>query len=238
MRTEASWEEQQRALKAAKVLADFANLEPDGAEDFREAHPDFVPQAWWDYRPTTPFGLPSPTMQWQINQKFLRDAWLFEFNMELGPFVHLLTSVFDPSKPEPPLFERPHRPAFVAGLDIGYETEDELPYYLAVKWLGGQGWRAKTCLFCGKRFIAEHPKSKFCSFGVTVDEKFNVSMGGTINDIETTCFWAHRKKEKAKNWSENSDRINKRRKQEYRRSRRAKRKQDKLKAAKKKISRR
>ncbi len=53
MRPPASWEEQQRALTAARVLADFANLEPGGIESFRAAHPDFVPQAWWDYRPTT-----------------------------------------------------------------------------------------------------------------------------------------------------------------------------------------
>src|ERR1700686_5190375 len=137
MRTQTSWEDQQRAMDAARVLAEFANLEPEGVESFRTDHPDFVSQAWWDYQPTIPNGSPSPKMQWQINQKFLRDAWLFEFDMELGSYVRLLTSVFDPNNPEPTLFERRHRPAFVAGLDIGYETQDELTYYLAVKWLGG-----------------------------------------------------------------------------------------------------
>jgi hypothetical protein len=211
MKNQASWEDQQQVLGAARVLAEFANLEPDGIGRFRADHPDFVPQAWWDYRPTTPSGAPSPKMQWQINQKFLRDAWLFEFDMELGPYVHLLTSVFDPNDPEPPLFERRHRPAFVAGLDIGYESQDELPYYRAVKWLGGQGWRAKTCRFCGKRLIAESSNTKFCSFGVTVGEEFNIATRG----LQMSCFWAHRKKEKAKNWSKNSERINKRRRQEY-----------------------
>ena len=138
MRTQESWEDQQRVLCAARVLADFANLEPNGIDSFKAAHPDFFPQAWWDYQPTSPNGTPSPKMQWQINQQLLRDAWLFEFVMELGPYVHLLTSVFDPNEPEPPLFERRHRPAFVAGLDLGYEFPDEAPYYLAVKWLGGQ----------------------------------------------------------------------------------------------------
>ena len=189
------------------MLADFANLEPDGVESFRAAHQDFVPQAWWDYQPTAPNGAPSPKMQWQINQKFLRDAWLFEFHMELGPYVHLLTSVFDPNEPEPPLFERRYRPVFVAGLDIGYEREDELPYYLAVKWLGGQGWRAKTCLFCGKRFVAEHSKTKFCSYGEPGDDNWTPN-----------CFQAHRRKYKKEHWSENSDRINKRRRHKYRKA--------------------
>jgi hypothetical protein len=168
-------------------------------------------------------------MQWQINQKFLRDAWLFEFDMELGPYVHLLTSVFDPNNPEPPLFERRHRPAFVAGLDIGYESQDELPYYRAVKWLGGQGWRAKTCLFCGKRFIAESSNTKYCSFGMTVDEDFNITTEG----LQVSCFWAHRKKDKKENWSKHSERVNERRKREYRT---AKKKRER-KSAKKKTTR-
>jgi hypothetical protein len=227
MRTKTSWEDQQRAMTAAKVLADFANLHPDGVERFRAEHETFVPQAWWDYRPTSFDGTPSPKMQWQVNQKILRDAWVFEFDMELGPYVHLLTSVFDPNNPEPALFERRHRPAFVAGLDIGYESQDELPYYLAVKWLGGQGWRAKTCLFCEKRFVAEHPKTKFCSFGVTVDVKdFHIAADG----IQTTCAWAYRKGKKHTWWIEHRERINERRKREYRlekesrRNRHAKRK--------------
>jgi hypothetical protein len=214
MRTQTSWEDQQRAMDAARVLAEFANLEPDGVESFRADHPDFVPQAWWDYRPTSPNGNPSPKMQWQITQGFIRDAWLFEFQLEWTRYVHLLTCVFDPNEAEPPLFERPHRPPFVAGLDLAFQNSQESPYHLAVTWLGGQGWRAKPCLFCGKRFIAEHSKTKFCSFDVMVDKNFNIATHG----LEVSCFWAHRKKEKAKNWSENSDRVNERRRQEYKKT--------------------
>ncbi|HXO33546.1 MAG TPA: hypothetical protein VN901_14435 [Candidatus Acidoferrales bacterium] len=224
MRTNESWEEQQRAIDAARVLAEFANLKPDGVEGFRTAHRDFVPAGWWDYRPTSFNGVPAPTMQWQINQKLLRDAWLFEFDMELNRYVQLLTSVFDPNDPEPSLFERHHRPAFVTGLDIGYELQDQLPYYRAVKWLGGQGWRAKTCLFCGKRFVAEHPKTKFCSFDVTVDKtNFSIAAEG----IKMSCFWAYRNGRKHVWWIEHRERINERRRREYRLekkgSRRAKR---------------
>jgi hypothetical protein len=224
MRTQASWEDQERAMDAARVLAHFANLESDSVKSFRKARPDFVPQAWWDYRPTAFNGTPSLKMQWQMNQKRLRDAWLFEFSMEWIDYVHLLTSVFDPNETEPPLFERHYRPPFVTGLDLAFQSEGESPYHLAVTWLAGHGWRAKTCLFCGKRFIAEHSKTKFCGFGVTVDKGFNIAMQG----LQMSCFWAHRKKYKKEKWSENSGHVNKRRRQEYhlekKRSHRANRK--------------
>jgi len=234
MRTQARWEDQQRAMAAAKVLAAFANLEPDGVQSFRADpdHQDFFPQAWWDYQPTAPDGTPSPQMQWQINQQLVRDAWLFEFDMELNRYVQLLTSVFDPNKPEPPLFERGYRPPFVTGLNLGYEFQDELPYYLAVKWLGGQGWRAETCRFCGRRFVAEHPKSKFCSFGVTVDREFNIAPRG----LQMSCFWANRKRAKHLWWTKYNEAINKQRKQKYRAEKRkehhAKRKNPQKAAAK------
>ncbi len=192
-------------MDAARVLAEFANLEPDGVENFRAAHSDFVPQAWWDYRPTAPNGAPSPQKQWQMTQGLVRDAWLFEFQLEWPRYVHLLTSVFDPNEPEPPLFERHHRPPFVAGLDLAFQNSQESPYHLAVTWLGGQGWRAKMCLMCGKRFVAEHSKTKFCSYGAPAND-----------DWTETCFWLHRQTYKKEHWSENSDRINKRRRRKYR----------------------
>jgi hypothetical protein len=208
VRTKASWEEQQQAIDAAKILAKFANLEPDGVDGFRKDYPTFISQAWWDYRPTLPYApyAPSPKMQWQINQRLLRDAWMFEFHMDLGRYVHLLTSVFDPNEPEPPLTERRIRPAYVAGLDIGYEMEEDLPYYRAVKWLSGHGDHAKTCKECGQRFIGENSNAKFCP-----------PVDGT-----SPCFLASRKRDKDKNWNENKARINEQRRQEYQKSRKAK----------------
>jgi hypothetical protein len=191
-------------MDAARVLAKFANLEPDGVENFRKAHPDFVPQAWWDYRPTAMNGTPLPEMQWQINQKVLRDAWLFEFNLGQYDYVRLLTSVFDPNETYPPLFERRYRPISLTAWDLGDQLQYEPPYYLAVKWLGGQGWRAKTCWFCEKRFVAEHSKTKFCSYGEPGDDNW-----------APNCFQAHRRKYQQEYWDECRDRTNKRRRQEY-----------------------
>jgi hypothetical protein len=198
-------------MDAARVLAKFANLVPDGVQSFRGDHQDFVPQAWWDYQPTAPNGAPLPKKQWQIAQKFLRDAWLFEFDIQLFDYVHLLTSVFNPDDLESALFEKRHRPPFAVGLELGEES----PYHLAVKWLGGHGWQAKTCLFCGKRFVAEHPKTKFCSFNVLVDENFNIGSYG-IEMNEMSCFWAYRNGRKRVWWIEHREHINERRKRKYR----------------------
>src|SRR6266853_2032808 len=98
MRNQASWEEQQRALAAARVLADFANLEPDDVESFKAAHPDFVPPTWWDYRPNALNGTPSPKMQWEIVQLNVRDAWHYQFQKPLLHSMFLLTAVFDPEE--------------------------------------------------------------------------------------------------------------------------------------------
>lgn len=200
MRSQASWEEQQQAIEAAKVLAEFANLEPGDETQFQANHPEFVPQAWWEYPPTDPRGNPLPKKQWQIAQKFVRDAWLFEFQLPLFDYVHLLTAVFNPENIEWSKLSERHRPAFATGLDL----EDEYPYHLAAKWLSGNGWRAKTCWWCKRRFIAEHSRARFCRFGTTVDGN------------ETTCFWAHRKPDQRKNWEANKKRVNKKRRREYR----------------------
>lgn len=226
MRNQASWDEQDKNLRDAKVLAEFANLEPDGVDRFRAAHPDFFPQSWWDYEPTyTGDTNPASTgftlrKQWQITQKFLREAWQSQFEIELYDHLKILQSIFNPDVIPPmnartdPVFggrwtEPVYRPAFADMWDILWDRDQtKPPYYLAIKFLSGNGWRAKTCKWkpCGKRFIAEHSRGKFCSFG-TVDD------GGN----ETTCFWAKRKKDKAENWSDHSKQTNERRRREYRR---------------------
>lgn len=196
---ETEWEIQQRSMAAAKVLAEFANLEPQDVKQFRTDHSGFFPKAWWSYRPTGYDGAPSPKEQWQITQKYLRDAWMFEFDIAtpLFDYVCLLTSVFDPADL---LLEKSYRPPFATGIELG----DNYPYHSAVKWLTGQGgWRARICSFCEKRFLAEHPNGRFCSFGVTVD------------GIGTICSWAYRKGYKSAWWAAHNDGVNEQRRKEY-----------------------
>lgn len=197
------------------MLANFANLEPDGVERFRAAHREFVPQAWWDYQPTDVHGVPLPDKQWQIAQILVREAWRNNFEIPLFEYLNLIASVFNPDYLELSPFGKQHRTPYA---DFNALAEEDMsPFHHAVKWLGGQGWRAKTCLFCGKRFMAEHSKTKFCSYGEAGDDNFTAN-----------CSSAHRRKYKKEYWSENSGHVNERRRQEYhlekKRSRRANRK--------------
>lgn len=197
-----AWENQQQAISRAKILAEFANLQPSDIENFRADHPKFFPERWWDYRAIAYDGTPSPEPQWQRTQRYLWDAWLFEFDIDtpLFDYLRLLTSVFDPADLEEMAPKTKFRPSFAALTEIG----DDYPYHLAVKWLTGQaGWRAKTCSFCEKRFIAQHPNGRFCSFGVTVD------------GIRTICSWAYRKGYKKAWWDIHSESVNERRRENY-----------------------
>ena len=207
VRNDASWEEQQKLIADAKVLAEFADLTSDGVESFRKAHPDFFPASWWDYRPTNlSDGKPSRQMQWEIVQLNIRDAWRDAFQMPLLHSMFLLTSVFDSE--EMGWDENQPRPAFVTDLHI--LDLESYPYHEVIQWLIGQSWRVKTCLHCKRCFIAEHPKRLFCT-----------------NDNETSCFWAHRKADSKNNADElNRDRRNnydpKERRRRYLRNKRRK----------------
>ena len=198
MRSEASWEEHQKLIADAKVLAEFANLTPDGVESFRSAHPDFFPASWWEYRPTNlSDGKPSRQMQWEIVQLNIYDAWHYEFQMPLLHSLFLLTSVFDPE--EMGWVDEPVRPSFVTDSYV-FDLEP-YPYHEVIQWLIGQSWRIKSCLHCRKCFIAEHPKRLFCT-----------------NDGDTSCFWAHRKAYHQKHWEDHNVSVNERRRQEYKKA--------------------
>jgi hypothetical protein len=196
MRTQASWEEQQRALATARVLADFANLEPDKVESFTTTpkHRGFVPPVWWTSRVWKEgVGIYA---SWMQERHLLRKAWAAGFPADMT--LKLATT---------------HRFLIAHFLATGTQEEMEAvpqkiwPYQRAVLFLHGNPWRAKICLFCGKRFVAEHSKTRFCSYGEPGDDNWTPN-----------CFWAHRKKYQEENWSENSGRINEQRRREYRKA--------------------
>lgn len=205
MKTAASYAEEQRLLEAAKVLADFANLKPENVERFKTAHPEFFPKAWWEYCPTYPSGESWRSMQWELVQQIVREAWSVQFQTPLLSSLISLTSVFDPDPNNIEWDERPNpneRPPFLTDefiLDL-----EMYPYHEAIQWLHGQSWRAKICLHCKKYFVAEQSKRQFCTFGTIVE------------GVEMSCFWAHRKGDKRNWWSKHKEGINKRRKAQYR----------------------
>ena len=65
------------ALRVADMLADFANLTPESAQDFRQRYPDFAPGAWWDTNGRLGDGPVVP--EWIDTQQRLRDAWRDRF---------------------------------------------------------------------------------------------------------------------------------------------------------------
>lgn len=192
MKSEASWQKQEQDLKAAGVLAEFANLNPDGAEGFIKAHPDFVPPVWWTGTAWKDgVGKYTP---WIRERDLLRKAWSVGFPADST--LELATNSF-----------------FLAAHALASDTTEEMesrpqkvwPYQRAVLFLHVNPTKARTCEWCGKRFVSE-TKARFCRFGLVVDGN------------ETTCFLEHRKKEKSNHWSENRGRVNERRRQEYKKA--------------------
>ncbi len=190
MKSEANLQRQEQALKAAGLLAEFANLEEEGAESFRKSHPDFVPLIWW----TGPawnkgIGTYSP---WLRERDLLRKAWSMGFPADTT--LELATNKF-----------------FLAAHALASDTTEEMesrpqkvwPYQRAVLFLHVNPTRARTCEWCGRRFTSE-TKARFCRLGLVVDGK------------EINCFWEYRKKYKHENWNEKSGSVNEERRRKYR----------------------
>jgi hypothetical protein len=200
MKTEKSWQKERAALREVKTLAAMANLERADVENFLHKHPHFVPPVWWT-SPAWSEGL-GTYVPWMRERDLLRDAWVAEFPADIT--IKMATAN---------LFHAAHALASDTTEEMENTPEKVWPYQRAVLFLHVNPWRAKTCEWCERRFIGEHPKARFCRFGVVVDGK------------AITCFWAHRKKYKNENWNEHSSNINKQRRREYRvkkkRSRRA-----------------
>jgi hypothetical protein len=196
MRSKANWERQDQALKLARVLAEFANLEPDGVESFQKAHPDFVPPEWWSGRAWRDgVGVYRP---WMAEQAVLREGWVAGFSATTT--LRLVTTS---------LFLIAHAVASDTQEEMESTPQKVWPYQRAILYLHVNPTKARICEWCGKRFVSE-TVARFCPFGTVIE----------IEDLseQTTCFWAHRKKDQADNWSKNSDRINKQRRRDYRKA--------------------
>ena len=139
-------------LRSALALAEFSNLEPADVDYFRHNYPDFVPQAWWDYRDGG---------QWKMAQRFLRDTWNDNFPEDIFLAMRALLCVFDPSTMDGlTLSGQPYQPSFA---ELGDLKAGAYPYQTAVQFLFAEPWRARFCGECKKRFVAAEPKTKYCS---------------------------------------------------------------------------
>jgi hypothetical protein len=132
----------------AEFLAGFANLNPDGVEDFRKDYPDFFPDTFW---PEGRKGYSALALKeglagrdWLTYQTHLRQAWSKTETFPLPLTIELV------------------RPTGT-GQFIQLGMDEAYPYQRAVMYLYAQSWRAKICEECGNRFVADHAKRRYCS---------------------------------------------------------------------------
>lgn len=137
MRTQTSWNEQEDNLKAARVLAQFANQEPDDdGIRFIQKHRGFFPRTVWFKHLLAG------------RRTRLLEAWDSRFPMNKVLALIKDFEVFSEEVENSIL--QPPKPT---------------PFHRAIFFLHINPWRAKKCQFCGRRFIAAHSQNRFCSFG-------------------------------------------------------------------------
>jgi len=184
-------------IRYAQALAEFANLEQQELARFRRNESDFVPQSWWDYRPTDSDGKPSDRKQWQINQGMLREAWQKQFRIGQFELMGLLTSVFDSNCLTDVMLSSPSRPTFATRNEM---PEEMYPYQQAVMFLVEQNWRAMLCKRCKAPFAATHNQAKYCS---------------RANEEGQTCASIIRSKDQQQDRKDHRDERNERRRTKY-----------------------
>jgi hypothetical protein len=139
-------EETRVLLDAADALAAFADLKPDGVENFRRLYPTLVPQTWW-IGPAWKDGV-GVYHPWMRERDLLRKAWAAGFRTDLT--LELATTSL-----------------FLISHAMTSETEKTphkvWDYQRAVLFLSVDQWRAKICKECGKPFVADHASRKYCS---------------------------------------------------------------------------
>jgi hypothetical protein len=170
-----------RGLAVADTLVEFTNLEDTGVDAFRLKHPDFVPAAWWDYKYLRGGPYKSESVAWKDVQADLRKAWdVWSSGKRLGHFdlMSLCLAVFDPTNIKPEELHQFHpenaavsaqvkssefygpRPRFAPPSAL---TNTKFGFHKAVFFLNaGPSWRVRVCK-CGKPYVAEHPRRKYCS---------------------------------------------------------------------------
>jgi ribosomal protein S27AE len=152
-------------LYAAGLLAEFAELDVAECDAFRQQNPDFAPAKWWDYEPDGISSLgPGLTKQWQLCQRHLRKAWTTlntdDDGVDIFTLIKLLTLVFDPENLIDVMLGLPARPAMA---ELDEVDAYKWGYHKGVEFVAKEPWRAKVCEECGRKFVADHAKRKYCS---------------------------------------------------------------------------
>ena len=224
MRTRAESQEHYQLMKAAKVLADFARLEPEGVEGFRQRYPDFVPAVWW------------VKLNWLKERDLLNKAWRVGFPADLTlklttaslfGIAHILTSAGLPANTPNPvattqmvtdaldsvdgraLFGLPPKPQLLApdGTDITKQVKQRVEnspqvwlYQRAVLFLHIHPKQARICAECKKPFVSESSNAQRCLYVIDAED--------SEDGLETTCVGVYRKHYKHELWDDGREQTN------------------------------
>ncbi|MGA8025058.1 MAG: hypothetical protein WB990_18970 [Candidatus Acidiferrales bacterium] len=176
------------ALNLAQKLAEFANLTPEGVNDFRNDNPEFVPAGLW----TTSSRVgdaPTITPRWQEDQQLLRKAWLNRFPpddcirliVEWANFYWGDESVQRTSEALQKM-DATELEAFMSKPE-NFIKPKAFEAQQAVMFLHDMPWRASRCERekCRNYFIKDAKGRRFCS---------------------PACFTENRKADKRKYWGD------------------------------------
>jgi hypothetical protein len=176
------------ALNLAQKLAEFANLTPEGVNNFRNDNPDFVPAGWWTTSSRTGDSAIS-VPRWQEDQELLHDAWRNRFApddcirliVEWANFYWGDESVQRTSEALQKM-DASEVAAFLSKPENLIRPK-AFEAQRAVMFLHDQPWRASRCerAQCRKYFVKDSKGRRFCSLA---------------------CFTENRNADKRKYWDE------------------------------------
>ena len=153
----------------SQMFARFANLKESEVEEFRHSvAPDFIPEHVWGATAITE-GHAVPA--WKVEQGTLRAVWDMGFTPE--GCIELITSVAQLSE-QGQFFERVN--SGISKAEFGSlvrQSEEEFgqpcpptrvyPFQKVVMLLHLQPWRAQICAVCGRYWIKETQRDRYCS---------------------------------------------------------------------------
>jgi len=142
-------------------LAKFANLKPEGVEEFKKLN--FLPPEAWPGMPAVvlaPHTLPNSeeVFLWQTFQDLVRDLWRgFSFEQCLQLVVSI-DRFSQQTKRLEQLFQQPNE-EIQKLIDEGPPRAETWPIQKAIWFLSVNPWRARYCEVCGQPFAIITPNN-------------------------------------------------------------------------------
>lgn len=156
-------------LKEARVLAEFANIsDQKTAEYARENFAGFAPATWWLAETDE-----HEAYEWKEAVALLHKAWRDGFPLEESVRLISLPARMDLQLTEHILETVP---LDADGFSIEFKPVEKMkvwPFQSAVMFLAMESWRARHCLWCNRRFVADIQSRRYCSDACFRDARNN-----------------------------------------------------------------